>query len=105
MRNQYTDWISKVVSVRKGFCVFGFHGFCSDGRHDVSYWRFKDFNQPYNDVAKARMAGMKAFFQGVGTEDTAGIWEGAPNLRPDFRAAHQKKLDKLAKAAKAEEMI
>ena len=54
---------------------------------------------------KARMAGMKAFFQGVGTEDTAGIWEGAPNLRPDFRAAHQKKLDKLARAAKAEEMI
>jgi 3,8-divinyl chlorophyllide a/chlorophyllide a reductase subunit Y len=29
----------------------------------------------------------------------------APNLRPDFRAAHQKKLDKLARAAKAEEMI
>ena len=54
---------------------------------------------------KARMLGMKAFFEGVGEGDTAGIWEGAPNLRPDFRAAHQKKLDKLAKAAKAEEMI
>ncbi len=54
---------------------------------------------------KARMAGMKAFFDGVGSGDTAGIWEGSPNLRPDFRAAHQKKLDKLAKAAKAEEMI
>jgi chlorophyllide a reductase subunit Y len=52
-----------------------------------------------------RMAGMKAFFEGVGTGDTAGIWEGAPNLRPDFRAAHQKKLDKAARAAKAEEMI
>ncbi len=54
---------------------------------------------------KARMLGMKAFFEGVGTGDTSGIWEGSPNLRPDFRAAHQKKLDKLAKAAKAEEMI
>ncbi len=54
---------------------------------------------------KARMAGMKAFFEGVGKGDTAGIWEGSPNLRPDFRAAHQKKLDKLARAAKAEEMI
>ncbi|MFN3722350.1 MAG: chlorophyllide a reductase subunit Y [Paracoccaceae bacterium] len=54
---------------------------------------------------KARMAGMKAFFEDVGTGDTAGIWEGAPNLRPDYRAAHQKKLDKLARAAKAEEMI
>jgi len=54
---------------------------------------------------KARMEGMKAFFEGVGKGDTAGIWEGSPNLRPDFRAAHQKKLDKAAKAAKAEEMI
>lgn len=54
---------------------------------------------------KTRMEGMKAFFAGVGTADTAGIWEGAPNLRPDFRAIHQKKLDKAAKAAKAEEMI
>lgn len=56
-------------------------------------------------AGRARMAGMKAFFEGVGTGDTAGIWEGAPNLRPDFREAHQKKLDKAARAAKAEEMI
>jgi 3,8-divinyl chlorophyllide a/chlorophyllide a reductase subunit Y len=54
---------------------------------------------------KARMEGMSAFFEGVGKGDTAGIWEGTPNLRPDFRAIHQKKLDKAAKAAKAEEMI
>ncbi len=54
---------------------------------------------------KGRMEGMKAFFEGVGTGDTAGIWEGAPNLRPDFRAAHQKKLDKQARAAQAEAMI
>jgi 3,8-divinyl chlorophyllide a/chlorophyllide a reductase subunit Y len=52
-----------------------------------------------------RMARMKGFFEGVGRDDTAGIWEGAPNLRPDFRANHQKKLDKAAKAAKAEEFI
>lgn len=37
---------------------FAIHGFCSDGRHDVNYWRFKDFHQPYNDWAKARIAGM-----------------------------------------------
>jgi chlorophyllide a reductase subunit Y len=54
---------------------------------------------------KTRMEGMRAFFEGVGTGDTSGIWEGSPNLRPDFRAIHQKKLDKAAKAAKAEEMI
>lgn len=56
-------------------------------------------------AGKGRMDDMKAFFEGVGTGDTSGIWEGSPNLRPDFRAAHQKKLDKAAKAAKAEEMI
>lgn len=56
-------------------------------------------------AGKTRMDGMKAFFQGVGSGDTAGVWEGAPNLRPDFRAQHQKKLDKAARAAKAEQMI
>jgi len=54
---------------------------------------------------KARMARMKAFFAGVGEGDTAGIWEGAPNLRPDFRDRHRKKLDKQARAAKAGEMV
>jgi hypothetical protein len=38
---------------------FAIHGFCSDGRHDVSYWRFKDFDQPYDDRAKAHLAGME----------------------------------------------
>ena len=54
---------------------------------------------------KDRMEAMSEFFEGVGTEDTAGVWEGSPNLRPDFRAQHQKKLDKQARAAKAAEMI
>jgi hypothetical protein len=38
---------------------FAVHGFASDGRHDVQYYRFKDFGQPYDDEAKSRMAGMK----------------------------------------------
>ena len=54
---------------------------------------------------RARMDKMRTFFEGVGEGDTAGIWEGEPNLRPDFRANHQKKLDKAARAAKAQEMI
>ncbi len=37
---------------------FAIHGFCSDGRHDVEYYRFKDFDQPYNDIPKAKLAGM-----------------------------------------------
>jgi hypothetical protein len=39
--------------------AFAVHGFASDGRHDVQYYRFKDFNQPYDDGPKSRMAGMK----------------------------------------------
>ena len=38
---------------------FAVHGFASDGRHDVQYYRFKDFNESYNDDVKSRMAGMK----------------------------------------------
>ncbi len=37
---------------------FAIHGFCSDGRHNVDYFRFKDFEQPYNDVPKSRLAAM-----------------------------------------------
>ncbi len=54
---------------------------------------------------KDRMDRMQDFFEGVGNGDTSGVWEGDPNLRPDFRAQHQKKLDRAAKAAKAAEMI
>lgn len=37
---------------------FAIHGFCSKSRHNVEYFRFKDFDQPYDDVPKARIAGM-----------------------------------------------
>ena len=52
-----------------------------------------------------RMGKMRHFFEDVGAQDSAGVWEGAPNLRPEFRAAHQKKLDKKARAKAAEAMI
>jgi len=54
---------------------------------------------------RERMGRMKSFFEGVGTGDTAGVWEGAPNIREDFRATNLKKLEKKARAAKAQEMI
>jgi len=38
---------------------FALHGFASDGRHDVHYYRFKDFKQKFDDEAKARLDGMK----------------------------------------------
>lgn len=37
---------------------FAIHGFASDGRHDVQYFRFKDFKDHFNDDTKARLAGM-----------------------------------------------
>ncbi|MDZ7909768.1 MAG: VWA domain-containing protein [Gemmobacter sp.] len=36
---------------------FALHGFCSDGRAQVFYSRFKDFDQPWADLAKARLMG------------------------------------------------
>ena len=38
---------------------FAVHGFASDGRHDVHYYKFKDFAQRFDDDARARLAGMK----------------------------------------------
>lgn len=38
---------------------FAVHGFASDGRFDVQYYRFKDFDQRLDADVKARLAGMK----------------------------------------------
>jgi len=46
------DAISKVGD------PFAIHGFCSDGRHDVEYYRFKDFDQHWDDTPKSKLAGM-----------------------------------------------
>jgi hypothetical protein len=37
---------------------FAVHGFASEGRHDIHFFRFKDFNQKFDRVAKARLHGM-----------------------------------------------
>jgi nitric oxide reductase NorD protein len=36
------------------------HGFSSNGRDDVGYFRFKDFDEPYDECVRARLAGMRA---------------------------------------------
>ena len=38
---------------------FAVHGFASEGRHDVHYYRFKDFRQKFDDEVKARLDGMQ----------------------------------------------
>ncbi len=39
--------------------AFAIHGFASDGRHDVHYYRFKDFSQHWDEEARARLAGIQ----------------------------------------------
>ncbi|MCP3688754.1 MAG: VWA domain-containing protein [Gammaproteobacteria bacterium] len=56
---------------------FAVHGFASDGRHDVQYYRFKDFNQRYDDEAKARMAGMRG---GLSTRMGAALRHAGDHL-------------------------
>jgi len=56
---------------------FAIHGFASDGRHDVQYYRFKDFNQHFDDEAKSRLAGMKG---GLSTRMGAAMRHAAKHL-------------------------
>jgi len=65
---------------------FAIHGFASDGRHDVHYYRFKDFNQAYDETPKARLAGMKG---GLSTRMGAALRHAGWHLR---QQAAEKKL-------------
>ena len=56
---------------------FAIHGFASDGRHDVQYFRFKDFNQHFDDEAKSRLAGMKG---GLSTRMGAALRHAGAHL-------------------------
>jgi nitric oxide reductase activation protein len=56
---------------------FAVHGFASDGRHDVQYYRFKDFNQHFDDEAKSRLAGMQG---GLSTRMGAAMRHAAYRL-------------------------
>ena len=37
---------------------FAVHGFDSSGREDIGYYRFKDFDEPYTEAPRARLAAM-----------------------------------------------
>jgi hypothetical protein len=65
---------------------FAVHGFASDGRHDVQYFCFKDFKQPYEDLAKSRMAGMKG---GLSTRMGAALRHAGEHL---LQQSSQRKL-------------
>ena len=65
---------------------FALHGFASDGRHDVQYYRFKNFNQHFDDEAKARLAGMKG---GLSTRMGAALRHAGHHL---LKQQEQRKL-------------
>ena len=65
---------------------FAVHGFSSDGRHEVKYFRFKDFKEPYDDDVKARLAGMRG---GYSTRMGAALRHAATFLH---RQPEQRKL-------------
>ena len=50
---------------------------------------------------KARMDTMAAFFEGVGTEHTSGVWEDTPQDRPKFKAKYAALNEAARKAAEA----
>jgi chlorophyllide a reductase subunit Y len=54
---------------------------------------------------KARFDAMTELFRGVGTGDTAGVFEDVPKARPEFREKVRRQLAAQAKKRKAEEMI
>ncbi len=57
---------------------FAIHGFASDGRHDVQYYRFKDFEQSLDEEVKSRLAGMKG---GLSTRMGAAMRHAAHHLK------------------------
>jgi chlorophyllide a reductase subunit Y len=53
---------------------------------------------------RARFDEMKAFFAGVGSGESAGVWQQKPEDHPQFRERYKAQLVKLAAKRKAEEM-
>ncbi|MEM7497783.1 MAG: chlorophyllide a reductase subunit Y [Pseudomonadota bacterium] len=56
-------------------------------------------------AGKTRMDAMRAFFEGVGTGATAGVWEETPKDRPDFRKKFARQLERLRERQGREEEI
>ncbi len=54
---------------------------------------------------KARFDTMRDFFGDAGHGDKAGVWEGVPVERPEFRAETRRQVIRLQKRRKAEEMV
>jgi chlorophyllide a reductase subunit Y len=56
-------------------------------------------------AGKAKFDEMKAFFEGVGTDYAAGIWENTPKDRPEFRERQKRMAEKAASKKMVEEPV
>ncbi len=56
---------------------FAVHGFSSDGRTDVRYFRFKDFDDAYDHAARSKLAAMRGSFS---TRMGAALRHGGAHL-------------------------
>ncbi len=65
---------------------FAIHGFASNGRHDVRYYRFKDFDERFDDQVKSRLAGMRG---GLSTRMGAAMRHAGRHL---LRQSQRRKL-------------
>ncbi|WP_127996377.1 chlorophyllide a reductase subunit Y [Piscinibacter defluvii] len=54
---------------------------------------------------KGRFDAMSEFFGETGLGDRAGVWEGVPELHPEFRADTRRQVIKIQKRLKAEQMV
>jgi chlorophyllide a reductase subunit Y len=54
---------------------------------------------------KDRFDAMRSFFEGVGENHAAGIWEGLPQDRPEYREAYKRRMAAQIKKSTAEEPI
>lgn len=63
---------------------FAVHGFASNGRHEIEYLRFKDFDEAYGDLPRARLAAMasgKSTRMGTAIRHAARLLERCPQQK------------------------
>lgn len=63
---------------------YAIHGFDSNGRSDVEYFRFKDFDSPFDELTKARLAGMTGQLStrmGTALRHAGYLLDGSPSQK------------------------
>ncbi len=85
LERQATAFIAHaMVGLRDPFAI---HAFCSNGREKVNYFSIKDFDAPYDDGAKSRLAGLSA---GLSTRIGAALRHAGSKL--SLRLTHRRLL-------------